>query len=75
MGVSITSVAGTLCINDNNNIEYANKATVVISTLNNFVTLQWDQVHYASYLYTDITTPSGVSASAVAASIATLVNT
>lgn len=75
MGVVVTSVSGTIQIDDNNNIEYANKSTVVITAIGNNVTIQWDEIHSSTYLYTAFSNPSGGSAAAVAAAIATLVNT
>jgi hypothetical protein len=75
MGVTVTSVEGTLEINDGNTIEYANKATSIVTALGDNVTIQWDGTHYATYNYESISNPSGASAEAVADAIATLMNT
>jgi hypothetical protein len=75
MGVTVISVAGTLEINDGNTIEYANKETVIITASGNDVSIQWDETHFATYVYTAFSNPTGASASLVADAIATLVNT
>ena len=74
MAVTVTSVAGTLEISDGTTIQYANKDTVIITSSGDNVTIQWDEVHFATYPYTAFSNPSGASADAVADSIATLVN-
>ena len=75
MPVTVSNNTGTLKIDDGNSVMYPKKSKVYVETNGNFVIVGWDNVHYVNQLYTNFTSPSGASASAVAASIAAFLNT
>ena len=69
MSVTVTNEGGTILINDGNSEWYIKKQKVAVSTQGDNVIIREDSVHYASYVYTDFTAPTGASAAAVAALI------
>ncbi len=72
--VKNTSNNSTITINDGSTINdvFISKISVFSNTEAQTVTIQWDETHYITALYTDYATPSGGSAAAVEAAIAAL---
>ena len=71
---AVTDNTGTILISDGDSSTWIKKEKVQVSAAGNNVIIQWDRVHYMSYLYTNISAPSGASAIAVASAIKTFLN-
>jgi hypothetical protein len=67
--VAVTDNNGTIKIDDGNSQWYIKKQKCAVSTQGDNVIIRVDSVHYASYPYTIFSTPTGGSASSIAAQI------
>ena len=75
MSVSVQDSGSTISINDGNSVIYPYKDKITVSSQGNNVRIQWDEVNYVQYPYTDFTAPTGASAAAVAAAIEIFLDT